>query len=131
MNQNILLVEDCTMVQRFLKGYFEKKYTIVAVPNAYDAILWLKANPAPELVILDYDLPEMSGYELLKYMRLQTRWNQIPILMLSGINDLEKRYNCLDHGAQDFLAKPFLPKELQLRIDRLVAPMQKTSAIEY
>jgi DNA-binding response OmpR family regulator len=117
MQKTILLIDDCEMMRRFLAPIFKHNFQVVALNTPMEAILWLKTNPAPEAIVLDYELPEMTGLELLKHLRKNTAWANVPVIMLSGIKDAERRWQCIEAGANDFLAKPFHPKELALRVN--------------
>ena len=116
MKKTILLIDDCEMMRRFLTPIFKENFQVVAMNTAMEAVLWLKTNPTPDAIVLDYELPEMSGMDLLKHLRQQSNWLNLPVLMLSGIKDTERRWQCIEAGANDFLAKPFHPKELLLRV---------------
>ncbi|MBI1224909.1 MAG: response regulator [Bacteroidetes bacterium] len=119
MKKTILLIDDCDMMRRFLTPIFKENYEVVSLGNAMEAVLWLKTNPAPDAILLDFELPEMSGMDLLKHIRQNDDLTNVPILMLSGMKDAERRWQCFEAGANDFLAKPFHPKELALRVNML------------
>ncbi len=116
MKRTILLIDDCDMMLRFLTPVLNSEFEVVSLKNPIDGILWLKTNPSPDLMILDHDLPGLTGLELLQNLRKDDRWQNIPVIMLSGIKDVEKRWQCLQFGADDFLSKPFHPRELTLRV---------------
>ena len=113
----MLLIDDCEMMLRFLAPIFKENYHVVALNTPMEAILWLKTNPAPEVILLDFELPEMTGLELLKHLRQNISLANVPILMLSGVKDAERRWQCFEAGANDFLSKPFHPRELSLRVN--------------
>lgn len=115
----ILLIDDCEMMRRFLAPIFTDNFEVVSMGNASEAVLWLKTNPAPAAILLDFELPEMTGMDLLKHLRQNEAWSAIPVLMLSGVKDTERRWQCIEAGANDFLAKPFHPKELALRVNMI------------
>lgn len=119
MKKTILLIDDCDMMRRFLTPVFANDFRVISMNNPFEAILWLKTNPAPDVIILDYDLPEMNGLEVLGHLRIRKSWSEVPVIMLSGIKNAEKRWQCLEAGANDFLSKPFHPKELALRVNLL------------
>lgn len=123
MKSTILLIDDCDMMRRFLTPIFKNDYDVVAIGNALEALLWLQNNPTPTAILLDYQLPDMPGIDLLRNLRKQKAWASVPILMLSGVKDMERRWQCIEAGANDFLSKPFHPKELSLRVSMIV---QKT-----
>lgn len=120
MKKTILLIDDCDMMRRFLAPIFKENYEVVSLGNAMEAVLWLKTNPAPDAILLDFELPEMSGMDLLKHIRRNDELANMPILMLSGVKDVERRWQCFEAGANDFLAKPFHPKELALRVNLIM-----------
>lgn len=128
MKNTILLIDDCDMMRRFLAPVLSNSYRVVALDSAMEAVLWLKTNPAPDAILLDFDLPEMSGLDLLNHLRQRTEWAGLPVLMLSGVKDAEKRWQCLEAGANDFLAKPFHPKELELRVKMMMKQRQNTAS---
>lgn len=118
--QTILLIDDCDMMQRFLKPVFKDDFNVVTSSSGMEAILYLRNQPAPSLILLDFNLPEMSGLDVLKAIRESRVWNDVPVVMLSGIKDAEKRWQCLEAGANDFISKPFHPKELRLRVNLML-----------
>ncbi|MCC6724917.1 MAG: response regulator [Saprospiraceae bacterium] len=129
MQKTLLLIDDCDMMRRFLMPVFQENYTVVAVKNAAEAILWLTDNTAPDAVLLDYNLPDMSGLEFLQHFRLRSNWTNVPVIMLSGVSDAEKRWQCLEAGADDFLSKPFHPRELALRVNKFVPISDSPKAV--
>lgn len=130
MKSTILLIDDCDMMRRFLTPIFKNDYDVVAIGNALEALLWLQNNPTPTAILLDYQLPDMPGIDLLRNLRKQKAWATVPILMLSGVKDMERRWQCIEAGANDFLSKPFHPKELALRVSMIVqkTPQQLVAA---
>jgi DNA-binding response OmpR family regulator len=120
MKKFILLVEDCDMMARFLAGSLQSDYQIARTANPIEAILWLKTHPAPDAFVLDFEMPEMSGLEFVRHLKSKAETRDVPTIMLSGVKNVENRWLCLDAGANDFLAKPFHPKELALRLKNLL-----------
>ena len=102
-------VELCALLREFLlRENFE-------VETAYDGTSGLKRTSAEpfDLIVLDLMLPEMDGFELLRQLRQSSR---VPVLMLTARGDDEDRIVGLNLGADDYLAKPFNPRELVARI---------------
>ncbi|MEZ4957603.1 MAG: response regulator [Saprospiraceae bacterium] len=131
MKKTILLIDDCDMMRRFLTPVFSDNFNVIAMHHPFEAILWLKTNPAPDVIVLDFEFPDMNGLEMLQHLRIRKAWSEVPVIMLSGLKNTEMRWKCLETGANDFLSKPFHPKELVLRVNALIKNRQdKPIALE-
>ena len=110
----LLLVEDERSLSRAVSRILEKNnYTVDAVYNGMDALSYFD-NYEYDAVILDIMLPIMSGFEVLKRMRVK---NSItPVLILSARSEVEDKVFALDSGANDYLTKPFDTQELMARL---------------
>jgi len=109
----VLIVDDDKKITELLKTYFENE-NFTAIP-AYDgetAFSSLKKNK-PDIVILDLMLPGMSGFDLLKKMRKECF--DIPVIMLTARGEESDKLVGLEIGADDYIAKPFSPKEVVAR----------------
>ncbi|MGN6527299.1 MAG: response regulator [Burkholderiaceae bacterium] len=110
----ILLVEDNRTLAEWLQRTLVKdQYAVDLVDNGVDADLVLRTE-AYDLVILDLSLPRMDGPEVLR--RLRARGNRTPVMILTANNTISSRVSELDHGADDYVAKPFEVEELEARI---------------
>jgi two-component system cell cycle response regulator len=67
-------------------------------------------------VLLDVEMPEMDGYQVLKHLKADTRLRDIPVIMISAVEELESVVKCIELGAQDYLPKPFNPVLLRARL---------------
>jgi two-component system, OmpR family, response regulator TctD len=114
----ILLVEDNRPLAEWLARSLRKdKYVVECVYDGNDADHLLHTQ-SYDLIILDLSLPRMDGREVLK--RLRGRDNNAPVLILTATNTIEGRVVGLDHGADDYMAKPFDIAELEARIRALM-----------
>jgi len=114
----VLIAEDDIGVQRFVvKGLQEQAYAVDAVANGNDALEQAEINPY-DLIILDVMLPGLNGFEVCR--RLREGGLQIPVLMLTARDGVEDRIAGLDHGADDYLTKPFEFRELLARLRALL-----------
>jgi len=120
MAHPILVVEDDPVMVAFLEEYLSGSFATSVVDNAKDAILMLQKGEEVSLVILDLFMPEMDGFEFLEALRLESRFNRLPILVLSGSENSEDRVRALEAGADDFVVKPFNPLELTARVRNLI-----------
>lgn len=110
----ILLVEDNKSLADWLCRTLRKQhYTIDCLDNGADADFVLHSE-SYDLVILDLALPKMDGQEVLR--RLRARNNRTPVLVLTATNTMQSRVSELNHGADDYVAKPFEVEELEARI---------------
>lgn len=90
------------------------------VLSAYDgpgALLAARSN-LPDLMILDVNMPGMTGFEVCRQLKAEEQTNRIHIIMLTALHEAENRVYGLDMGADDYLTKPFDPRELMARIDK-------------
>ncbi len=110
----ILLVEDNKSLAEWLCRTLRKQqYTVDWLDNGADADFVLRSEEY-DLVILDLALPKMAGRDVLRNLR--ARDNRTPVLVLTATNTLQSRVSELDHGADDYVAKPFDVEELEARI---------------
>ena len=110
----ILLVEDHVELSHWVsKALRDAKLTVECAANGADADALLHTQDYA-LVILDLTLPKMDGQEVL--MRMRARGNRTPVLVLTADNTTHSRVSELDHGADDYVGKPFEVEELEARI---------------
>lgn len=109
----ILLVEDELPIRRFLRASLTGEgYRLAEAVNGEQA-LRLAAQQPPDLVILDLGLPDLDGQEVLRRLR---EWLRAPIIVLSARDQEQQKVTALDHGADDYLTKPFGTGELLARL---------------
>lgn len=119
----VLVVEDNADMNRFVMQCLESDYDVVCAFDGRQGLEQALRHP-PALVLSDIMMPNMSGPEMIQQMRAQPQLQSVPILLLSAKADEELRIELLDHGAQDFIVKPFAEKELIVRVRNLVAAHQ-------
>lgn len=113
LKETILIIEDEPQIRRLLAITLESNdYKVLQASTGKEGIL-LAANHSPDLILLDIGLPDMSGHEVLKELRL---WFNKSIIMLSVQNSENDIVSALDNGATDYLSKPFRSAELLARI---------------
>ncbi len=116
----ILIVEDelpiVELVTFSLKG---AGWSVDAVHNTADAWAYLQ-NKRPQLILLDWMLPDQSGLKLLSRIRGDRNFNTLPVIMLTAKSMEEDKVAGLDQGADDYITKPFSPRELTARIKALI-----------
>ncbi len=114
---HILIVDDDDRIRDLLKDYLsENNYIVSTAENANQAkerLEYLKFD----IIILDVMMPGQSGYELTKEIKKQIN---VPIILLTAKGEVENRIKGLELGADDYIGKPFEPKELLLRIKNII-----------
>lgn len=113
------------MLDRILKGKFE----VIIHQNGLDALAWLSSNTLPDLIISDLHMPSLDGLELLENIQTSGILRNIPVIILSGSEDPEKRKKCLALGASSYLIKPFEPQLLIEEIENTFKRVEKPLAI--
>lgn len=120
MPKTILVIEDEEDVTDLIRYHLKKSGFRVLV--ASDGVSGLKTATSehPDVIILDLMLPGLNGLEVAKRLRAQDRTRSTPLLILSAKGEPESRIKGLELGADDYLSKPFSPRELTLRIQGLI-----------
>jgi two-component system, OmpR family, phosphate regulon response regulator PhoB len=112
----ILVVEDERDIAALVAYHLTKEgYRVRTAEGGHEA-LEAAAAERPDLVLLDVMLPGYSGYEVLAEMRRQSALNEVPVIFLTARRDEADRVKGLELGADDYLTKPFSPRELVLRV---------------
>src|SRR5215831_4565057 len=113
MYQKILIIEDEEGIVHLLNLYLrDAGYEVLVAKDGADGLA-LHARTHPDLVILDIMLPALHGFEVCRRIRA---WSKTPIMMLTARGDEDDRIEGIDLGADDYLVKPFSPRELVSRV---------------
>ena len=130
----VLVVEDEQALVELLRYNLERAGFDVVVARDGEAALAAVRDEAPDLVLLDWMLPLMSGIEVCRQLRRQTVTANLPIILLTARGEEGDRVRGLDAGADDYVAKPFSPTELVARIRavlRRIRPALADEALSY
>jgi DNA-binding response OmpR family regulator len=112
----ILVVDDEADVRHLLKEILVAEgYQVVTAADGREA-LQLTLSEKPDLITLDCHMPKLDGLTLCKALRVSDETRNIPIIMLTGYNTREHLENCMNAGADDFLAKPLVVDEIRIRV---------------
>ncbi|MFT5912633.1 MAG: DNA-binding response OmpR family regulator [Paraglaciecola sp.] len=116
------------MMQRFLKSYLKKEYDVVLAETQLIAHNLLSTELSFDAVIVDINLPDGSGINFIKQFQ-NTIYRATPIIAMSGTKDQNVRLDALEIGAADFIVKPFIPKELAIRIKKSIGTSKQENSI--
>ncbi len=120
MPETILVIEDETDVSDLIRYHLKKaKYRVIDAVDGLQGYT-LASEERPDAIVLDVMLPKLNGFEVAKKLRADARTESIPLLILSAKGESESRIKGLELGADDYLPKPFSPRELVLRIQALL-----------
>ena len=114
--KHILVVDDDEVIRNLLTKYLKKNNYFVSDVERTSKINAILEKYKIDLIILDYMLPDESGIDFLQKFRKD---NSTPVIMLTALGDIENRIEGLSSGADDYLGKPFEPKELLLRMENI------------
>jgi adenylate cyclase len=129
---NILVIDDDRVNRLILsRALEEENFTVATAEDALRAIRILHETPtAFDLILLDVVMPEMDGYDLLRYLKADPGLSRIPVVMVSALDDIGSVVRCLELGADDYITKPFDPVLLRARMNASLAK-KRLSDVEH
>ena len=123
--ETILVVDDEASIRRILETRLSMiGYTVVTACDGQEALEAFRNSP-PDLVVLDVMMPKLDGYGVCQELRKES---DVPIVMLTALGDVADRITGLELGADDYVVKPFSPKELEARIRCVLRRIGKEGA---
>ncbi len=127
--KSILLVDDVGSVRSLCKGFL-RELGFERIEEAVDgkaAVQYLRHH-AVDLVICDWNMPHMNGFELLEAVRQDPNIHDMPFLMITGTSDVERVKQAIAAGVSDYILKPFKPSQLGFKVARALTDSQHQSA---
>ena len=122
----LLLVDDEPKLTDFLKMELEVEgYEVEVAADGASGLIALRGEPGPDLVLLDWNLPDFTGLDICR--RIRATGMTVPVLMLTGYDEVKDKVEALDAGVDDYLVKPFSIEEL---LARLRALQRRSQAIQ-
>jgi len=118
--KTLFIVDDNLMMREFLRNHFSKEFNVLVFENGMDVIDSLQELKIPDLIIVDYQMSDISGLELITFLKSSELHKNILTVVLSGDIKSETKIACLKAGAKDYVIKPFNPEELTLRVHKLL-----------
>lgn len=120
--QSVVVIDDQStgrlILAEVIRG-IDRTINTVLFSNPVEAIDYIRINPV-DLVLTDYKMPQMDGIEVIRLLRSQFSYQQLPIVMTTIVSDREVRYNAFEAGATDFLIRPVDPIECRARCQNLL-----------
>jgi len=118
----VMVAEDDVDMAYVLEFLLSREgFQVDLVGDGRDAVLCIESEPAPDVVLLDVMMSFVSGFQVLRAVRDHPGWRSVPVVMVSGKGSEQDVVNALSAGADDYLTKPFRPRELVARVRGQVA----------
>ena len=115
-----LVIEDDDHIGQLLQFMLEREnYRVHLARDGRAGKAFIETEAAPAIVLLDVMLPFFDGFQLVALVRAQPGWESVPVIMLTAKTQERDIVRALDAGANDYIVKPFQPKELLARVRRL------------
>ncbi|MCC7405518.1 MAG: response regulator transcription factor [Bdellovibrionales bacterium] len=128
----VLVVDDEKDVRDYLISVLSDEHFEVRGVEGGDDILSVLSSFSPNILLLDYSLPGKNGVEIIRVVRGNRTFAQIPIIMVTGLDSEDEKVAALELGADDYVLKPFSPKELSARVRAVLrrAPRDEKERLE-
>lgn len=131
MRKTILIVDDDEMYQEILGKLFRDKYHVVYAENGKEAIHEMGVHMDNlAMMLLDLQMPVLSGYQVLQLLNAKGITHKIPILLITGEEDEEMRAECYKNGCMEIINKPFNPKVVYERVTELISLFENVGRLE-
>jgi two-component system chemotaxis response regulator CheY len=125
MKKKILVIDDEKSIRFIIENTFNKDFDVTTLNNGMDALVYLQTGNLPDIIICDVEMPVLNGIEFIRRMRESGYFEEIPLIMLSGKEESADKIKCFEMGADDYVLKPFNPKELIARIKRRIEARER------
>lgn len=126
--KRVVVVDDDPDLGSAIREALASEDVRVEAPGDAQAALPLLLKDAPDLVILDVNMPGMSGWELCAILKRQSGTRSIPILFLTGRQEVKDRITAMQFGGSDYLAKPFSVQDLRRKVKALLFQKRRSEA---
>ena len=126
-NFQVLIVDDNEINRDMLaRRLYRRDFNLSMAGDGQEALLMIQAN-LYDLILLDIMMPKIDGYTVLKYLKENPRLRDIPVIMISAVEEMDSVMKCMEIGADDYLTKPFDPEMLKAAVNRCLPNRGKLS----
>ncbi|MFZ4398969.1 MAG: response regulator transcription factor [Bacteroidales bacterium] len=116
--RNILIIDDEKSIRFVLENTLKDEFNVMSFPDGKEGLSYLENGNIPDLIISDLDMPGINGFAFLEKIRHSGFFDNIPVIILSGNDESKDKIKCFEMGADDYVSKPFNPKEIIARVKR-------------
>lgn len=117
MKKTILVVDDDKTNLIIAERLLSEEYKVISVISGQQALKFLEKKK-PDIILLDINMPDMNGFEVMRILQENEQWKKIPVIFLTADREADTEVQCLKMGAVDFVGKPFEPEIMKNRIKR-------------
>jgi DNA-binding response OmpR family regulator len=118
MKKKILAIDDEKSIRFIIENTFNKDFDVTTMSNGMDALFYLQSGNLPDVIICDVEMPVLNGFDFIRRIRESGYFDEVLLIMLSGKEESADKIKCFEMGADDYVLKPFNPRELIARIKR-------------
>lgn len=112
-----LVIDDSQTVRLVLRRFLDELgFEVALATDGQDAVEWLDAGGAPDLMLVDWNMPRLDGLGVLQHVRADAAYDHVPVMMVTTESDLEHVQRALDAGATEYMMKPFSLEALQEKL---------------
>lgn len=130
MGQLILVIDDSEFNLKVVKGMLNEHYQVECA-NSGEAAFSFLAEKTPDLIILDLHMPVMDGFEVMRRLKADSVWKEIPVVMLTADSDRGNEVRCFEMGAMDFITKPIVAQVMLQRVGRILKLTRLQKFLEF
>ncbi len=124
INKRTLVVDDSRVIRTIVgRALQELGFQPVEASNGRDGLEKLQAAELPAVVMIDWNMPELNGIEMVKTVRANPAWNDVKLIMITSENEIERVQTALEAGADEYIMKPFTKEMIQEKLDVLGIPI--------
>ena len=127
--KSILLVDDDYMNCVLAEHALAQEYQVIIRYSGKEALKYLE-NERPDMILMDIEMPEMDGKEVVRRIKENNDWLNIPVVFLTADSNPMTEAECLDCGADDFIVKPFVPDVMKSRVAKVLEACEKRKDLE-
>lgn len=129
MKKTILVIDDSKFNLAMARDLLIDDYNVELIDTGRKALEYLEEHE-PSLILLDIQMPEMSGYEVMEKLREHEKWSKIPVVFLTADRGEGTEAKCFDLGAADYIGKPFVPQVMKRRVTRIIELEEYRKSLE-
>lgn len=128
---HVLYVDDDNYIRQIVRHVMNPDFRVTVFSNAVEAVDWLEQGNFPDVILTDLSMPDIDGMEFISLIKNSSLFKTIPIYILSASTDTDLKIKCLQHGADDFISKPFSPLFIKAKIEALMRLLGQRSSVRF